>query len=136
MFSRMFSVRAAWLYVAGAVLLLATVFVVIGSSDRAPLGADLLALSRGALATNVLTQSSCSNANGDLPCWAIGSGGYGRVCSVNTYTNVMAGTNGGYTAGGVAGCGINLGGTCNPALQCITGNAVGFCNSQLSALLQ
>ena len=129
MVHRILSVQVAWLYAVGSALVLAAAFILSGGDGRARLGADVLIRARGGILTNVLTQSSCTNANGFLPCWAIGSGGFCVYCSVNTYTDVTSGSNGGYWSGGPSvSCGSTIAGVCNAALTCVPGNPTGICN--------
>ena len=60
MFSRFFSVPAAWLLAPGAAFLLALSAVAPAAVDRVRLDAAVLAQSRGANQLLVLTQSSCN----------------------------------------------------------------------------
>ncbi len=118
----------------------ASIFPGLTTSRPELLPADVLAHSRGGIMTNVLTQSSCSDLDGDFSCTVLGAGAVCAACSTSTYTNTTAGSNGGYRdMGNIAyACGYNFTGKCTVGLVCNTagGSNIAVCNSPPHIIVQ
>jgi hypothetical protein len=136
MFSRTVSVRAAGLPALGAALLLASTVIALSAENRVRLGADVLAQSRGNNQGSTLIHPSCSDYNGNIPCYALGAGKACALCNVNTYTDFGGAEFGGYKHGtATQNCGTNISGICvlNNANQLVcdtsNGNPIQTCNT-------
>lgn len=128
---------AAWRVGAGIVLLSAASLVVAGGERRVGLDAQLLASSRGGDQSFVLGQTSCNTYNGWFVCGKVGDDCIS--CQNATFTQAVAGTNGGYYPSNTSGrgCGFTFNGTCNANLQCGNfGNPTGNCTALTSPLIQ
>ena len=135
--SRFVCTRSTRITVFGAMLALGAMIGVIHAQDRPRLGADELDQSRGTNPNNVLTQTSCNVLNGNAPCAVIGVSCV--LCVTDRYTDVTAGTHGGYTTGtGTSSCGNNLAGTCVGFgfSGCATTTPVGVCASPPNVVIQ
>jgi hypothetical protein len=135
MLSRLRTVRVAWVFLLPAALLLASSIVAFSAEGRVRLGADVLARSRGGNPNLVLTQTQCNLLNGNFACAAQGDSCVS--CEVNTFTNTMPGSNGGYTQGtGTQACGFNWDGLCTVNLTCFPDERVGICQSPAAIVVQ
>jgi len=116
----MFPGRVVGLLAVGTGVLWASTSVALSAGQRAHLGADELAVSRGSNPLFVLAEFSCNVFNdsgtcsqANAPCTS---------CSTDTYTGVDVGVDGNYEQSiyNEPGCGDIALGVCNAALVCVT----------------
>jgi len=118
MFNRFHPVSTGWVLTLGLLPVAFSALVPLRADDRVRLGTEVLIGSRGKNPDNVLWQNLCALENNFFLC--IVNDTDCTACSVETFTDTIDGTNGGYTIkGNNTVCGKVLNGTCQN-LECDT----------------